>query len=131
VEVIMVVHLDGTISQGKAIDTASAGELVPFPAELMMDHGEQLFRAASDIVHLGIIAGDLLVVEPRHSGHARTGEAVIVIAGGLAFAGRWWQKQGRRALVNDQLEAIAEGMEITVLGAITLILRSTPLQRIS
>lgn len=122
----MAERLNGTISQGKAIDTASAGELVPFPTELMLDHGEQLFRAGSDIADLGITAGDLLVVEPRKAGNARTGEAVIVIVRGIAFAGRWWEKQGRRALMDDQLSAIAEGNAMKVLGAITLILRSTP-----
>ncbi|HEX7676916.1 MAG TPA: hypothetical protein VF713_02245 [Thermoanaerobaculia bacterium] len=122
-EVIVVVHLAGTISQGEAIDTSSAGELVPLPGELMMDPDDRLLLAGSDIASLGVNAGDFLVVEPRKSGHARTGEAVIVIARGVAFAGRWWQKHGRRALMDDQLVPIAEGKEMRILGAITLILR--------
>ncbi len=126
----MAVHLDGTISQGEAIDTASAGELVPLPDGLMMDRGDQIFRAGSDIASLGIKAGDFLVVEPRKAGRARTGEAVIVIARGVALAGRWWKKQGRRALMDGQLCAIAEGKEMRILGAITLILRhSTQIRR--
>ncbi len=119
----MAVHLDGTIWQGEAIDTASAGELVPLPDELMLDPGDQLFRAGSNIACLGVSAGDFLVVEPRRAGNARTGEAVIVIARGAAFAGRWWRKQGRRALMDDQLDPIAEGKQMRILGAITLILR--------
>ena len=119
----MAVHLDGTISQGEAIDTGSAGELVPLPDELMMDPGDRIFRAASDIACLGVNAGDFLVVEPRKNNDARTGEAVIVIAGGVVFAGRWWKKHGRRALMDDQLAPIAEGKEMRLFGAITLILR--------
>jgi SOS-response transcriptional repressor LexA len=122
-EVIVAVHLAGTISQGEAIDTVSAGELVPLPAELMLDRGDQLFRAGSDIADLGIMAGDFLVVEPRKAGNARTGEAIIVIARGVALAGRWWRKHGRRALMDSQLSPIAEGKEMRVFGAITLILR--------
>ena len=122
-DVIVAVRLDGTISQGVPIDTASAGELVSLPDQLMIDRGDRLFRAGSDIADLDISAGDFLVVEPRKAGDARTGEAVIAIAGGLAFAGRWWRKHGRRALMDGQLNPIAEGKEIRVFGAITLILR--------
>lgn len=117
----MAVYLDGTIWQGEAIDTASAGEQVPLPDHLTLEPGDQLFRAGSDIAGLGINAGDFLIVEPRRT--ARTGEAVIVIAGGVALAGRWWKKHGRRALMDDQLAPIAEGKEMRILGAITLILR--------
>lgn len=118
----MAVHLDGTISQGEAIDTASAGELVPLPDELMMEPGDQLFRAGSAIAGLGIKAGDFLVVEVRKRGNARTGEAVIVTARGVVFAGRWWKKHGLRALMDDQLSPIVAGKEMRILGAITLIL---------
>ncbi len=119
----MTMHLSGTISQGSPIDTSSAGELVPLPAELMLDRCDQLYRSGSDIADLGILAGDFLVVEPRKAGNARTGEAVIVIAGGVALAGRWWRKHGRRAIMDGQLSPIAEGKEMRIFGAITLILR--------
>lgn len=128
-EVIVAVLLDGTISQGEPIDTALAGELVPLPGQLMLDTGDRLFLAGSDIASLGVHAGDFLVVEPRKAGEARSGEAVIVIARGVAFAGRWWRKRGRRALMDEQLAPIAEGKEMRILGAITLILRHSPSRR--
>lgn len=119
----MAVHLAGTIWHGEAIDAASAGELVPLPDELLLEPGDQLFRVGSDIADLGIRAGDFLVVEPRKRGNARTGEAVIVIVRGVALLGRWWRKHGLRALMDGQLSPIAEGKEMRVFGAITLILR--------
>jgi SOS-response transcriptional repressor LexA len=118
----VIVQLEGSIAQGSPIDTASTGELVAIPADLMAI-GDLVFRASAEIAGLGIHEDDYLIVEPRHRGRARTGELVIVTVRGIAFIGRWWKKKGRRAVMDKGMSALAEGKEMRVFGAITLIVR--------
>jgi SOS-response transcriptional repressor LexA len=121
-EINVIVQLEGSIAQGSPIDTASAGELVAIPADLMAI-GDVVFRASAEIPGLGIRAGDYLIVEPRYHGHVRTGELVIALVRGIAFIGRWWKKKGRRAVMGEEMSALAEGKDVRVFGAITLIVR--------
>jgi len=118
----MIVQLEGSIAQGSPIDTASAGELVAIPADLMAA-GDLVFRASTDLAALGISDGEYLIVEPRRRGRAKTGELVIALVRGIAFIGRWWMKKGRRAVMDEKMSALAEGKEVRVFGAITLIVR--------
>jgi len=123
----MIVQLEGSIAQGSPIDTASAGELVAIPADLMAA-GDLVFRASTDLAALGISDGEYLIVEPRRRGRAKTGELVIALVRGIAFIGRWWMKKGRRAVMDEKMSALAEGKEVRVFGAITLIVRPAPRQ---
>lgn len=119
------VSLAGDVSQGVVIDRRSAGEPVMLP-QSTIDAGDLVFRARSDIHAVGIDAGDLLIVEPRSRGHAATAELVIVTVDDRAFIGHWWNKRGRRALMDDELAPITDDAAMRILGAITLIVRTTP-----
>jgi len=92
------------------------------PAE-RIDVGEIVFRVAGDMPDVGLADRDLLIVEPRANGGAATGEFVIATLGHDAFIGRYWKKHGARSLLDDAFRAIAQGPELRVLGAVTLILR--------
>jgi hypothetical protein len=121
---MMSMRLAGSLSQGEAIDTTSAGEFVPIPEDAASE-GDLLFRASSYISDFSIDAGDYLIVDPRRDGDARTGELVLATLGGVAFVGRWWEKNGRRAIVRDQLSPVVEEPGITIFGAITVIVRQS------
>jgi len=92
------------------------------PAE-RIDVGEIVFQVARTVPAVGLAAGDLLIVEPRANGGAATGEFVIATLGHDAFIGRYWKKHGARSLLDDAFRVIAQGPELRVLGAVTLILR--------
>ena len=116
------VHLAGDLSQGAAIDKTSARERVLVPAR-RIDAGEIVFRVRAGMPEVNIAAGDFLIVERRETGHAATGELVVVMAGGRAFIGHWWAKHGERALLDDELAAVTGDGAMEILGAVTLILR--------
>jgi len=118
----ITVPLAGEVSQGGAIDRSSAGEPVVIQRS-KIDPRELLFRMESGIRDLGIDAGDLLIVEPRNRGHAATSELVMVTVHDRVFIGRWWNKRGRRALLDSAFAVIAEDTAMRILGAITLIVR--------
>ena len=48
---------------------------------------------------------------------------MIALVRGIAFIGRWWMKKGQRAVMDEKMSALAEGKEVRVFGAITLIVR--------
>jgi SOS-response transcriptional repressor LexA len=116
------VHLAGDLSQGAAIDRTSTRERVLVPAR-RIDAGEIVFRVRAGIPEINIVAGDLLIVERRETGHAATGELVVVMVHGRAFIGHWWLKHGERALLDDELAAVTDDEAMEILGAVTLILR--------
>jgi SOS-response transcriptional repressor LexA len=118
-----IFRLTGEISQGLPIDRAVAGERLPIPEEFIQE-GEIIFRAArSDLQEFGIERGDLLVVEQRPDGQAASGELVIAMADDRVFAGHWWDKNGRRALISDRLSVAVEEDSLQVIGAINAIVR--------
>lgn len=120
---ITTARLAGGVRQGAPIDTSMAGALVAVPQE-KLDAGDLIFRVATaDLGELGIEHGDLLIVEPRPKGNAATGELVLVMLGERAFVGRWWAKQGRRALLDHALQPISEHHDLRVLGAVTVVVR--------
>lgn len=84
---------------------------------------EVVFRVAGDVPEVGLADRDLLIVEPRAKGEAATGEFVIATLGQRVFVGRYWKKHGARSLLDDAFRVIAQGPELRVLGAVTLILR--------
>jgi SOS-response transcriptional repressor LexA len=98
------------------------GERTIIPAD-KISLGELVFRVAGDMPDVGLADCDLLIVEPRASGDAATGEFVIATVGHDAFIGRYWKKHGARSLLDDAFHIIAQGPAIRVLGAVTLILR--------
>ena len=122
-EEMMTVRLAGAVSHGAVIDTSVAGALVSVPRG-KVDADDLVFRVArGDLQELGIEHGDLLIVEPRPDGNAATAELVLAFLHERTLVGRWWTKQGRRALLDHALQPIAEGEELRVLGAITVVLR--------
>jgi len=124
-EEMMTVRLAGAVSQGAAIDTSVAGALVSVPRG-KVDADDLVFRAVrGDLQELGIERGDLLIVEPRPDGNAATAELVLTLISERAFVGRWWAKHGRRSLLDHALQTIADGAELRVLGAITVVLRAS------
>jgi hypothetical protein len=54
-----------------------------------------------------------------------TGELVFVTIETKAFIGRWWTKHGRRELLDDSLSLITDDERLEVIGAITVIMRTT------
>lgn len=71
-------------------------------ANSVMEVDEILIRVGDDSFEdAGLKAGELLVVQPRPSGDAATGELVILTVGNKVDAGRWWEKRGRRELRYD------------------------------
>ncbi|HYM62190.1 MAG TPA: hypothetical protein VEZ11_15010, partial [Thermoanaerobaculia bacterium] len=58
----------------------------------------------------------------RRGGKATTGELVIGTSGDRLYIGRWFQKQGKRAIVSDGLAEVASH-HVKVLAAITLVIR--------
>lgn len=119
------VRLAGALVQGAAIDTSVIGAFVAVPRE-KLDADDVVFRVVrSDLREFGIERGDLLIVEPRPEGNAATAELVVVTLRERAFLGRWWTKQGRRALLDHALALIAEDPELRVIGAITVVVRES------
>ncbi len=115
----------GEIRHGKAVDETRR-EKVSVPRSIV-DDGEVLFRTRGDVLRdQGIADGDLIVVELRPGGRAATGELVIGRIGEQLFIGRWWQKQGRRALLPNGLSEVTAGdpsHALNVVGAINQIVR--------
>lgn len=120
------VRTSGALRQGEPIDEAKQ-EPVIIPASLL-DQGEMLLRADGDSLQpLGIEDGDLLVVDLRPRGRAANGELVIVRIGTAVYVGRWWQKQGQKALMSDGLTEIATGKprrNLRVVAAINQVIRT-------
>lgn len=122
---MVTIVLAGGISQGAEIDVSFAGQHVAIPAD-KIDEGDVVFRAAGwNLRGFGIERDDILVVETRPEGQAATGELVLVMIESKAFVGRWWTKHGRRDLLDDVLSLIADDERLQVIGAITVIIRTT------
>lgn len=89
--------------------------------------GEIVFRARGDNMRdQGIHDGDLLVVELRPRGRAATGELVIGKIGRNVYVGRWWQKNGMKALMSNGLSEVTVGRStrsLKVVAAINQIIR--------
>src|SRR5260221_7010025 len=118
-------RLGGAIVQGAPIDTSVTGAFVAVPRE-KLDADDLVFRVArSELREFGIERDDLLIVEPRPDGNAATAELVLVTLRERAFVGRWWTKRGRRALLDHALAPIAEGQDLRVVGAVTVVVRES------
>jgi transcriptional regulator with XRE-family HTH domain len=117
------VRTAGEIRPGVAIDEQKK-ETVVVPSDAI-EKGEIVLRArGSDMAAVGIHEGDLLVAQLRPRGRAATAELVIAKTGNAVLVGRWWAKNGKRALVTDQRDAIESGRKaIKVVAAVTAILR--------
>jgi SOS-response transcriptional repressor LexA len=114
------VHAVGILSQGTP--PTETDERITIPAD-KIGPGEVVFRIADDVPEVGLAHRDLLIVELRAKGDAATGEFVIARVGQRVFVGRYWKKHGARSLLDDEFRVIAEGPDLRVLGAVTLILR--------
>ena len=119
------VKVAAEITQGEPVIELK-GETAALPASLI-EKGEIVFRARGDkLRHEGIEDGDLLVVQLRPKGRAATGELVIGKVGEHVFVGRWWQKNGRKALMSDGPSVVATGAAkgtLKVVAAINAIVR--------
>ena len=121
------VKIAAELRQGEP-PTELKGETAAIPASLI-DKGEIVFRARGEkLRHEGIEDGDLLVVELRPKGRAASGELVIGKVGDDVFVGRWWQKNGRKALMSDGPSVVTTGGAkgaLKVVAAINAIIRPT------
>lgn len=119
------IKVSAEIRQGEPL-VEIKGEMAAIPASLI-EKGEIVFRARGDkLRHEGIEDGDLLVVELRKTGRAASGELVIGKAGETLFIGRWWQKNGQKALMSDGLAEVITGTAkgtLRVVAAINAIVR--------
>jgi SOS-response transcriptional repressor LexA len=116
------VRVTGVLAQGSAIGASE--DTVTISAE-RIETGELVFRVAGDFLDLGLADRDLLIVEPRSDGNAATGEFVIATLHERAFLGRWWAKHGDRMVLDNDFRSVAQGPELQVLGAVTLIVRES------
>jgi SOS-response transcriptional repressor LexA len=114
------VRVTGVLLQGTPLNESD--EACTVPADKIAA-GEMVYQLAGDLPSDGLVAGDLLIVERRANGEAATGEFVIATQGQNAFVGRYWKKHGARSLLDGAFHVIAQGPELRVLGAVTLILR--------
>ena len=116
------VRLAGSFTQGEPLDRTK-NETIDVPLDIA-DDDDELYRVVDrGVPTLNIRPDDILVVEPRPRRTAATAELVLVEYAGRAYVGRWWQKRGRRAVLDDERVPIVEGRGIRVLGAITVIAR--------
>jgi transcriptional regulator with XRE-family HTH domain len=119
------VKVSAEIRQGEPV-VELKGETAAIPASLI-EKGEIVFRVRGDkLRHEGIEDGDLLVVQLRQTGRAATGELVIGKVGETVFVGRWWQKNGQKALMSDGPSEVTTGVAkrtLKVVAAINAIVR--------
>ncbi|HKO56528.1 MAG TPA: helix-turn-helix domain-containing protein [Thermoanaerobaculia bacterium] len=116
----MEVRTAGVFSQGRPVDE-SVTESVIVPASLI-EKGEILFRVrGDDLRDEGIGDGDLLIVQLRPKGRAATGELAIGRLGKATYIGRWWQKNGRKALVSAGLGEVAVGRSTRGLKVVAVV----------
>ena len=113
------------IRQGEAV-VELKGDTAALPASLI-EKGEIVFRARGDkLRHEGIEDGDLLVVQLRPKGRAASGELVVGKIGEDVYVGRWWQKNGNKALMSDGPSVVTTGAAkgtLKVVAAINAIVR--------
>jgi SOS-response transcriptional repressor LexA len=119
------VKVAAEIRQGEPV-VELKGETTALPASLI-EKGEIVFRARGDkLRHEGIEDGDLLVVQLRPKGRAATGELVIGKIDENVWVGRWWQKNGSKALMTDGPSVVTTGVAkgaLKVVAAINAIVR--------
>jgi len=119
------VKVSAELRQGEPV-VEIKGETAAIPASLI-ERGEIVFRARGDkLRHEGIEDGDLLVVQLRQTGRAASGELVIGKVGETVFVGRWWQKNGQKALMSDGPSEVTTGAAkrtLKVVAAINAIVR--------
>jgi transcriptional regulator with XRE-family HTH domain len=110
----------GELRQGEPIDESKI-ESVSVPGSLL-EKGEIVFRARGEnLADQGIEDGDLLIVQLRQKGRAATGELAIGKIGENCFVGRWWEKNGRKALMSDGLSEVTVGRSKRVLKVVAVI----------
>ena len=113
------------ISQGEPV-VELKGDSAAIPSSLI-EKGEIVFRVRGDkLRHEGMEDGDLLVVQLRPKGRAATGELVIGKIGEEVYVGRWWQKNGSKALMSDGPSVVTTGAAkgtLKVVAAINAIIR--------
>jgi transcriptional regulator with XRE-family HTH domain len=98
----------GELRHGQAVDE-SKSEPIVIPSSLV-EEGELLFRVrGDDLRDHNIEDGDLLVVQLRTTGKAATGELAIGRIGDRIYVGRWWQKNGQKALMTNGLSEVTVG----------------------
>jgi transcriptional regulator with XRE-family HTH domain len=122
---ITSVKVAAEIRQGEPV-VETKGETAAIPVSLI-EKGEIVFRARGEkLRHEGIDDGDLLVVQLRPKGRAASGELVIAKIGENVFVGRWWQKNGSKALMSDGPSVVTTGASkgtLKVVAAINAIVR--------
>jgi SOS-response transcriptional repressor LexA len=118
----MNVKVAGEIRQGEPV-VELKGETASIPAPLI-EKGEVVFRARGEKLRQeGIEDGDLLVVQLRPRGRAANGELVIGKIGEDVYVGRWWHKNGSKALMSDGPSIVTTGALLKVVAAINVIVR--------
>ena len=118
------VKVSAEIRQGEPV-VELKGDTAAIPASLI-EKGEIVFRARGEkLRHEGIEDGDLLVVQLRPTGRAASGELVIGKIGEDVYVGRWWQKNGSKALMTDGPTVVTAGTKgnLKVVAVINAIVR--------
>jgi transcriptional regulator with XRE-family HTH domain len=119
------VKVSAELRQGEPV-IEMKNESAAIPASLI-EKGEIVFRVRGDKLRQeGIEDGDLLVVQLRPKGRAASGELVIGKIGEDVYVGRWWQKNGNKALMSDGPTIVTTGAgkrTLKVVAAINAIVR--------
>ena len=111
-----------TFTHGYPLDFRE-GELVHLPPELVEGHELVIRVVRKGVTGWNVQRGDLLTVEQRPGGKAATGELVLAAVGRAVYLGRWWNKRGRRALLDVRMQPVIEGPGVKVFGAVILVTR--------
>lgn len=116
------VHVAGVVRQYGPLRPPLPDETVELPEE-QIDLDEVVYRCASPVRGFGIQRGDYLIVKPRTDRDPTSCELVLGAVDERVFIGRWWEKRGRRGLLDQQCSALVEDAALRVLGSITLVVR--------
>jgi len=114
------IRTGGELRQGEPIDEKKI-ETVLIPSALI-EKGEIVLRIRGDkLKDHGIEDGDLVIAQLRPKGKAATGELAIGKIGSNVFVGRWWQKNGRKALLSEGMAEVTVGKAKSALKIVAVI----------
>jgi hypothetical protein len=121
-EEMEVVTLTGEFTQGARLNL-SVNDEVRLPREVAGLGDEFYLVSGKGIASLNIRVGDVVIIERRRTGRARISEIVLVILEKRAYLGRFWRKDGHRALVDHVFHPLVQSARFRVQGVLAPIVR--------
>lgn len=113
--------LAGTFRHGRKLEPSTGNVRTVRIPWGHLDPDEKLYIVESQHPRFNIRPGDILVV--KRATRVASGRLVLARLGERIYLGYWWAKQGRRALMDEDLRPIVEHQELRILGTVTVTLR--------